>query len=1494
VLVILRKSLLIQIIKPKLIKISLITLVLLSLVIPNGFLGWTENQVAADDSEIIQELLSEGFSIPGRTERTGTYFEIKDSEYLNITLKSTEEIEVILESIPRMISMDIGSSTDSTSTNLTIGGLEPNKTYYKYQDSYKNEAIFISDENGGYGWSQDLTQSHYVWIQEIKGTTFIDEDTVLDHDITGSVEITANNITLDCNGHNITGLKTGYGIFLMYKNNVIIKNCNVNQFSYGVFLASGTSLSNVINNNISENYTGMRICSFQSAIVNNKVLNNIRGIHLSGPGNNKIRKNEIYSNNTGIFLEYSSNNTVTENNIIANIGHPNTGYGIFLYFGAHNNIITNNTFDLNGLVAYFAYNNKVESNTVNGKPLVYLENVSNYIVGDAGQVVAINCDSITIEGFDLSNSSVGVEFFNTSNSKIISNIITNNLNGIYLTGSSSNNIINDNNITLNNRGIYLGGWGYLKNITITKNNISNNNIGLRISGSSNNHIIDNKIASNTECGMYFWWDAKDSLIYHDNFLNNSTQICCGYYGCGRNFFDNGYSSGGNYWSDYTGVDLYSGPNQDQPGSDGIGDTPYTFYGGQDRYPFIQESGWEVIEIPDEFWVETKKDGECIYQEESLTTKLKCLPQGWILKVPNPGKKYKSWNDVPTTTQIIDATDGVSGWTNKEWLNYEAEKQEEWKDKTERLDPSKNPNEGGTVPAILEAVNRYYNNTSSIKSLYSSNDVGNHISVLKENWFPIELILAIAAQESGASPFNFNNELMTYDYGHGIMQITLKGIKFDIKYLQIILNSDPETQVAKFGPGSPGNETHHFGDRTENAVIRFQEKYCKQILEPILNCSCEENMDKEKCQGTGIVGPSTRSKLNEILENNRGIFLDKGISSHFKFEDFLRKGFSDVIDENATLDNRGIGSRLKILPCADILNPDSQNYFKECYRYYGGKEYKEYEPHQYYNNQVFKYYTNTPQGIYTNIKDGLRILQWNYIDSLSKNINSTDIIQWAGAVWRYNHGSPRRVIEKGDEYLARIADKLELDVNVFDILEEYFGNYKNRIPNNKFLDEVKRKAVVEKFKNYKTGEIKSPAELRVYDSQGRVTGVVEGEIKNEIPDSDFYNNTFIIYTPSDSYLYRVIGTEKGDYGLILSSVESGEINSFNATEISISQNTIHQYQIDWQILSQGEKGVTVNIDLEGDGIFDQTVSAGKEFHIEKTNLSYQGDTSGYFSDSINLKAVLTDESGNGIPNKEIIFTIGTQTATSTTNENGIATTTLELKLIPKELIETYLLKVLFPGDDSYLISKDKIDFTLKSAKWLKQEAISELKAAKTDDKRTDKKIDKIIWFLNQGLNEALWQDASHLVFFGEGKCKEIEKLLRKPLEKDKLKLEEIKSKCPKAGISVFHYEKVAVRLMMNEIRFKKNPDELKIACENVIEKLVKSDLLLAKVSLFEAKNTEVQNPKFKKIISHLIKRAERELTRANKELERKRPDKAIMWLSHSWLYSQLAIKFANKK
>ena len=116
--------------KSKLLKIILINFVfLISLNFPPDLAG---NQILA------QEIVSEKLGIPtepqipGRVEATGVEFRIENSEYLNITFKSSQEIKVVLESIPRMISMDIDASFATNSTILTLSGLEPNKTYYKY------------------------------------------------------------------------------------------------------------------------------------------------------------------------------------------------------------------------------------------------------------------------------------------------------------------------------------------------------------------------------------------------------------------------------------------------------------------------------------------------------------------------------------------------------------------------------------------------------------------------------------------------------------------------------------------------------------------------------------------------------------------------------------------------------------------------------------------------------------------------------------------------------------------------------------------------------------------------------------------------------------------------------------------------------------------------------------------------------------------------------------------------------------------------------------------------------------------------------------------------------------------------------------------------------------------------------------------------------------------------------------------------------------------
>ena len=78
---------------------------------------------------------------------------------------------------------------------------------------------------------------------------------------------------------------------------------------------------------------------------------------------------------------------------------------------------------------------------------------------------------------------------------------------------------------------------------------------------------------------------------------------------------------------------------------------------------------------------------------------------------------------------------------------------------------------------------------------------------------------------------------------------------DVRELQKILNSNPLTQVSTQGAGSPGNESTYFGEKTRQAVIKFQELYAQNILSPL-----------GFTRGTGIVGTVTLQFLNSIKNN----------------------------------------------------------------------------------------------------------------------------------------------------------------------------------------------------------------------------------------------------------------------------------------------------------------------------------------------------------------------------------------------------------------------------------------------------------------------------------------------------------------------------------------------------------------------------------------------------------------------------------------------------
>ncbi|MBM3241061.1 hypothetical protein FJZ31_32660 [Candidatus Poribacteria bacterium] len=71
-----------------------------------------------------------------------------------------------------------------------------------------------------------------------------------------------------------------------------------------------------------------------------------------------------------------------------------------------------------------------------------------------------------------------------------------------------------------------------------------------------------------------------------------------------------------------------------------------------------------------------------------------------------------------------------------------------------------------------------------------------------------------------------------------------------------------------------------------------------------------------------------------------------------------------------------------------------------------------------------------------------------------------------------------------------------------------------------------------------------------------------------------------------------------YSLEVTFIKDEEATTFIATNIPITTGAIHQYTIDWVTLSQGEKGVTVQMDSDGDGTFEETINTGATFTAEK--------------------------------------------------------------------------------------------------------------------------------------------------------------------------------------------------------------------------------------------------------------------------------------------------------
>lgn len=126
---------------------------------------------------------------------------------------------------------------------------------------------------------------------------------------------------------------------------------------------------------------------------------------------------------------------------------------------------------------------------------------------------------------------------------------------------------------------------------------------------------------------------------------------------------------------------------------------------------------------------------------------------------------------------------------------------------------------------------------------------------------------------------------------------------------------------------------------------------------------------------------------------------------------------------------------------------------------------------------------------------------------------------------------------------------------------------------------------------------SAAELRVIDEAGRISGVVAGVALTEIPGSAVTADAVTVPYPSGRYFYEVHGCAEGLYELTasLATVEGTQVVCVQRMPVRL--RSIHRYDVQWEVVARGEKGVTLRIDQNGDGVFEREVQAGSEIRGE---------------------------------------------------------------------------------------------------------------------------------------------------------------------------------------------------------------------------------------------------------------------------------------------------------
>jgi parallel beta-helix repeat protein len=314
-----------------------------------------------------------------------------------------------------------------------------------------------------------------------------------------------DNIAFDGAGYTVRGKGYGTAIYMLRKQSVTIKNFNIIGFETGV------NFWTVRNWPSDSKFWGLPPAS------NNQILNN--NITVNG---------SIFGSSMeagwAIYLQEAIGTLISGNALTS----QDPKGGIFFGFTTGETSLLNNTFVTCGLYIRNSNQTVAVGNTVDGKPLIFLEGASNQVINDAGLVYLFNCENMVIKDIQPS-----VDYGKTIQLVSSRNTEVTNCEGYIILINSDNTNIHDNFL----KTIELLESNYNK---IAQNTVNTNGVCINIFGpSSHNDIYENTLlynrdfattatfgSSGVQAGINLALDCQYNDIHGNNIINHSIAIEC--------------------------------------------------------------------------------------------------------------------------------------------------------------------------------------------------------------------------------------------------------------------------------------------------------------------------------------------------------------------------------------------------------------------------------------------------------------------------------------------------------------------------------------------------------------------------------------------------------------------------------------------------------------------------------------------------------------------------------------------------------------------------------------------------------------------------------------------------------------------------------------------------------------------------------------------------------------------------------------------------------